>query len=121
MKYPNTRVGTSAIEKRPQEARLAANGSETARYGLEITPERLRQVEEGEAFIRSLGVTGDLRVRHHGTRASVEVGQGEMDELRSQWDRVGHHFAGLGFEEVELDPRGYQRGRLLALAPEGAT
>src|SRR5256886_9749898 len=35
-------------------------------YGLTITPERLRQVEAAERYLRELGVTGDLRVRHHG-------------------------------------------------------
>src|SRR6266705_378405 len=35
-------------------------------YGLAITPSRLRQVETAEAYLRELGVTGDLRVRHHG-------------------------------------------------------
>ena len=34
---------------------------------------RLRQVEDGEAYLRALGVTGDLRVRHHGDRARIEV------------------------------------------------
>src|SRR5881296_2736676 len=37
-------------------------------YGLPITPRRLRQVEQGEAFLRSLGVRGDLRLRHLGDR-----------------------------------------------------
>jgi uncharacterized protein len=87
------------------------------RYGLAITAERLRQVEEGEAFLRALGVRGDLRVRHHGSGASIEVRQGEMDLLRSRWDLVDRFFAGLGFERVELDQEGYRRGRLLALAP----
>lgn len=93
--------------------------SSRVRYGLEITPERLRQVEQGEAFLRSLGVVGDLRVRHHGGRASVEVTPVEMTALRSRWGAVERFFAELGFESVELDPRGYGRGRLLALAPEG--
>jgi uncharacterized protein len=93
--------------------------SSRVRYGLEITSERLRQVEDGEAYLRSLGVLGDLRVRHHGNRASVEVMPDEMELLRSQWDSVGRFFTGLGFDDVELDPRGYGRGRLLALAPEG--
>ena len=94
--------------------------SSRVRYGLEITTERLRQVEEGEAFLRSLGVTGDLRVRHHGQHASVEVTEREMPLLRSRWDVVGRFFTELGFDDVELDERGYRRGRLLALAPDGA-
>jgi uncharacterized protein len=94
--------------------------SSRVRYGLAITPERLRQVEEGEAYLRALGVRGDLRVRHHGHRATVEVAPEEMAAVASQWDAVGHFFAGLGFEGVELDAQGYRRGRLLALAPDGA-
>src|SRR5207245_11099020 len=35
-------------------------------YGLTLTPERLRQVEAAERYLSALGVTGDLRVRHHG-------------------------------------------------------
>jgi uncharacterized protein len=77
-------------------------------------------VEEGEAFLRSLGVAGDLRVRHHGHHASVEVTESEMALLRSCWEGVGRFFAELGFDGVELDPQGYRRGRLLALAPNGA-
>ncbi len=94
--------------------------SSRVRYGLEITPERLRQVEDGEAFLRSVGVAGDLRVRHHGPRASVEVVPREMALLRSRWQSVARFFEALGFESVELDPAGYGRGRLLALAPEDA-
>jgi hypothetical protein len=43
-----------------------------------------------------------------------------MTLLRSRWEVVGRFFAGLGFAGVELDPQGYRRGRLLALAPDGA-
>ena len=34
--------------------------------------------------------------------------------------RSSSAFAGLGFASVELDPEGYRRGRLLALAPEAS-
>jgi uncharacterized protein len=88
------------------------------RYGLEVTSERLRQVEEAEAFLRSIGVTGDLRVRHHGSRASVEVSPDQMAGLRSRWASVGAEFVNLGFEAVELDPTGYRRGALLSIAPQ---
>jgi len=85
-------------------------------YGLQITPARLRQVEQGEVYLRSLGVTGDLRVRHHGDRARIEASPSEFDRIRGAWDAVRAHFRGLGIEEVELDPVGYRRGGLLALA-----
>jgi uncharacterized protein len=85
-------------------------------YGLEITPARLRQVEQGEAFLRELGLVGDLRVRHHGEHARIEVAPDEMPSLRAAWNRVAERFAALGFATVELDPAGYRRGGLLTLA-----
>jgi uncharacterized protein len=92
--------------------------SSRVRYGLEITPERLRQVEDGEAYLRSLGITGDLRVRHHGDRARIEVAPDQLAGLRAEWDAVGEHFLALGFAAVELDPAGYRRGSLLTLTPQ---
>jgi pyridinium-3,5-biscarboxylic acid mononucleotide sulfurtransferase len=85
-------------------------------YGLKITPERLRQVEEGEAYLRALGVSGDLRVRHHGDKARLEVAPDQMELVQGEWDSVVTAFSGLGFTAVELDPQGYRRGGLLAIA-----
>jgi uncharacterized protein len=82
-------------------------------YGLPITPERLRQVEEGEAFLRLLGVTGDMRVRHHDARARLEVEPTQFELVRNAWAAVEARFAELGFQAVELDPQGYRRGGLL--------
>ena len=84
-------------------------------YGLEVTPRRLRQVEDGEVFLRSVGVAGDLRVRHHGDRARLEVAPDQMHLLENSWSAVEAHFTALGFASVELDPAGYRRGGLLAL------
>jgi uncharacterized protein len=91
--------------------------SSRVRYGLEITPERLRQIEEGEAYLRGLGVRGDLRVRHHGEKARLEVAPDQMALVRANWEAVGTVFHNLGFTTVELDPDGYRRGGLLAIAP----
>ncbi|MGN6391106.1 MAG: ATP-dependent sacrificial sulfur transferase LarE [Gemmatimonadales bacterium] len=82
-------------------------------YGIAITPDRLRQVEHGEAYLRRLGVRGDLRVRHHGDYARIEVGAAELDRVRGAWEGVNAFFADLGFAAVELDPAGYRRGGLL--------
>lgn len=92
--------------------------SSRIRYGLAVTPDRLRQVELGEAFLRDLGVRGDLRVRHHGALARLELAPEEMELVRAGWDRVREHFAALGFERVEMDPAGYRRGGLLRLVAD---
>jgi uncharacterized protein len=89
--------------------------SSRVRYGLPITPRRLAQVEHGEAFLRGLGIAGDLRVRHLGDSARIEVAPPEMDSVRDAWSAVEETFRNLGFATVELDPRGYRRGALLQL------
>lgn len=91
--------------------------SSRIQYGLAVTPERLRQVEAAEALLRRHGVRGDLRVRHRGDHASVEVGTAERGLVASRWDVIAGELAGLGLGRVELDPRGYRRGALLGELP----
>ena len=82
-----------------------------------MTRDRLRQVEQGEALLRGLGVSGDLRVRHLGDRASIEVRQDQFARLDACWSQVLAGFAELGFGSVQRDPQGYRRGSLLVLEP----
>ena len=91
--------------------------SSRIQYGLEVTTDRLRQVEEAEACLRGLGIDGDLRVRHRGDRATVEVLPAMHSAVLSHWDHITQRFAALGFPAVELDPRGYRRGGLLSELP----
>ena len=74
---------------------------------------RLAQVEQAEAYLRELGVTGDLRVRHHGERARIEVEPRWVPWLGQRLDAVTQRLRDLGFTIVEIDPRGYRRGSLL--------
>lgn len=83
-------------------------------YGLSITPERLRQVEAGENILRSCGVRGDLRVRHRGPEARIEVEPGEFAAVRRGRREIGRQLLDLGFQRVTLDLEGYRRGSLLA-------
>ena len=89
-------------------------------YGIAITPGRLAQVEQGEAYLRQLGVTGDLRLRHHGERARIEVEPPWIPWLAKRLAEVERRLGELGFASVELDPRGYRRGSLLAPARRAA-
>jgi uncharacterized protein len=89
-------------------------------YGIAITPARLAQVEQGEAYLRELGVTGDLRLRHHGERARIEVEPRWIPWLAKRLPEVQRRLGELGFASVELDPRGYRRGSLLAPARRAA-
>lgn len=87
--------------------------SSRIQYGLSITPARLKQVEVAEAFLRTLGVAGDLRVRHTGDGARVEVESDAIPFVTDRLEMVRARFAELGFRTVDIDPRGYRRGSLL--------
>lgn len=81
------------------------------RYGLQVTPERLRQVEEAETTLRALGLR-EFRVRHHGTAARIEVAPAELDAAAERIAGVAAELRSLGFERVLLDVEGYRRGAL---------
>ncbi|HYK82518.1 MAG TPA: ATP-dependent sacrificial sulfur transferase LarE [Gemmatimonadales bacterium] len=82
-------------------------------YGLAITPRRLAQVEQAEAYLRGLGVAGDLRVRHHGDHARIEVEGRWIPWLEARRAALTERLVALGFAAVDVDPRGYRRGGLL--------
>jgi len=92
--------------------------SSRIQYGLPVTADRLRQVEAAEAWLRGVGVTGNLRVRHRGPLASVEVDPDMRAVIEARWDELCARLMSLGFVTVELDPRGYRRGALLPAFPE---
>lgn len=86
-------------------------------YGLEITKQRLKQVEEAEEFMRGLGLM-EFRVRHHDTVARIEVKPGDMDKVMKEQARIVEKLQGLGFKYVTLDLRGFRSGSLNELLTE---
>jgi uncharacterized protein len=91
-------------------------------YGTAVTPERLRQVEEGEARLRALGFR-QLRVRHHGEVARVEVDRAELPRALepSMAEAIVAALKPLGFRFVALDLEGYRTGSLNEALPVRAT
>jgi uncharacterized protein len=88
--------------------------SSRLQYGLQVTPERLRQVEHAERALRDLGISGDLRVRHHGDLARVELSR-DMLALWLAPIRVRMIIASVraaGFARVAVDLRGFRSGSL---------
>src|SRR5882672_5609017 len=91
-------------------------------YGIPITSQRLAQVERAEAYLRELGVTGDLRVRHQGDRggARIEVEPRWISWVTERLPTVRERLVALGFAAVDVDRRGYRRGSLLGERAERA-
>jgi uncharacterized protein len=80
-------------------------------YGDRITPEKLRQVDAAEAFLREQGFR-QFRVRHHDRLARIEL---PLEELPQLWQEDRHHvilqrFRELGYAYVAVDIAGFQSG-----------
>jgi pyridinium-3,5-biscarboxylic acid mononucleotide sulfurtransferase len=82
-------------------------------YGQEITPEKLAQVAKGEEFMRSRGYE-QVRVRHHGEIARLEVGAAELERAFSEREEISAELKAAGFLYVTLDLGGYKPGSLNA-------
>jgi uncharacterized protein len=89
-------------------------------YGVEVTAARLSRVDRAERRLReALGDAGirvrDLRVRDLGGRARVEVDAALVAEVAARPQLLD---AVEGFDQVELDPRGFRSGSLNELLPD---
>ena len=82
-------------------------------YGAPVSVEALTRIAKAEEFLRELGI-GQLRVRHHGTLARIEVEPGDFatlldDEVRQ---RITKHLRSIGYAYVTLDLEGFRSGSM---------
>lgn len=93
----------------------AACLSSRVAYGVEVTPYRLGRVERAEVAVRALlqdAGLRDLRVRDRGDRGCVEV-DATLLPLDPELERgVVAAVRDAGFEEAEVDPRGFRSGSM---------
>jgi uncharacterized protein len=75
-------------------------------HGTVITMESLAQVDRAETYLKKLGV-GQVRVRHRGQTARIEVERNDFDLLGQHQSEIEAHLRSLGFQRVEIDPEGY--------------
>ncbi|HMB04186.1 MAG TPA: ATP-dependent sacrificial sulfur transferase LarE [Isosphaeraceae bacterium] len=88
-------------------------------YGEEVTPERVRMIDQAEHWLRERGFRL-LRVRYHaGDLARVEVPVEELPRLAAPEVRgaMVRTFRALGFKYVTLDLEGFRSGSLNAVIP----
>jgi uncharacterized protein len=82
-------------------------------YGTPVTNEAMRRVEQAEAALRALGFR-ELRVRHLGQKARVEIAPAELEraQMPDVAAAIDTALRAAGYDQVEVDPEGYRRGRL---------
>jgi pyridinium-3,5-biscarboxylic acid mononucleotide sulfurtransferase len=92
---------------RPSQACLASRFP----YGERITAEGLNRVELAEAHVQTI-VTGQVRVRHHGNLARLEVEPDQFAVLAARHEAIVAHLKRLGFAYVTLDLAGFRSGSM---------
>ena len=80
-------------------------------YGTPVTLGRLSAVDAAESALRALGFS-QLRVRHHGDAARLEVETDALAEVLARRTEVVAAVRGAGFTFVALDLEGFRSGSL---------
>lgn len=80
-------------------------------YGTKITRKKLRQVEEGEDYLRSLGFR-QFRLRHHGNLVRIEIDRKQMSLMLASAGEVARALKRHGFNYVTMDLEGYRPGSM---------
>jgi uncharacterized protein len=80
-------------------------------YGTPITTELLARIEQAEEGLRRLGIR-QVRVRHHGALARVEVEPEDFACLLEHREAVVQHLRALGYTYITLDLAGFRSGSL---------
>jgi uncharacterized protein len=85
-------------------------------YGRTVTREVLEQVERGEESLRALGFR-ELRVRHHGDLARVEIARTELARALTMemLDAISAALKQAGYQYVTLDCAGFRSGSMNAI------
>jgi uncharacterized protein len=98
-----------ALADKPASACLSSR----IEYGRAVTRENLSQVERAEDALHALGFP-QVRVRHHGDLARVEIARADLPRALSleTLDRITAALRPLGFTYVTLDTQGYRSGSM---------
>ena len=82
-------------------------------YDHEVTPEKLRAIEQAESALRALGFRG-CRVRHHDDVARLEIPRADLGRAvePEMAQAIAAAVKAAGFRYVALDLEGYRTGSL---------
>lgn len=68
-------------------------------YGQEITMKKLAMIEEAENFLKDFGIK-ELRVRHFGDAARIEVNESDKLIVDENFDSIEKRFSEIGFSNI---------------------
>ena len=89
-------------------------------YGMELTPEKIQKVSEGEETIRRfLPDAEEIRLRVENDSARIEVSSDRVPALLEQKDLIIPVLQAAGFEKITIDPSGYRSGSFDNFSTDG--
>ncbi|MCU0650742.1 MAG: ATP-dependent sacrificial sulfur transferase LarE [Candidatus Omnitrophica bacterium] len=80
-------------------------------YGEPVTAGKLSEIEKSECYLRKLGFV-NVRVRHHGNTAVIEVRQDQIPDAVKYRKSIARRLKSIGFDYVTVDLRGYRPGSM---------
>ena len=80
-------------------------------YGIPVTEDRLKQIEEAEVYLSSLGLK-QLRVRHHDQIARIEVLPEDFGKILEKSAEISLNLEKIGYDYITLDIQGFQSGSM---------
>ncbi|MBT3363839.1 MAG: ATP-dependent sacrificial sulfur transferase LarE [Chloroflexi bacterium] len=80
-------------------------------YGTQINQETLNMINGAEEFLMSLGFR-QVRVRHHGEIARIEIDSPEIEAVVKFKDAIVAKLKALGYTYIVLDLEGYRTGSM---------
>ncbi len=80
-------------------------------YGTELSYEKLKQVEKGEAFLRGFAFK-NVRLRVHGDIARIEVDREDLTGLIEHSEEITSYLKELGYCYITLDMEGFRSGSM---------
>lgn len=96
-----------SVSKKPSTPCLATRFP----YGTSLSYTDMRKVEQGEAYLKGLGLS-NVRLRIHGDIARIEVDQEHMLQILENKKEVVSYLKGLGYTYITLDLEGFRSGSM---------
>lgn len=116
----DVRAASKAMGLRTWDKPAAACLASRIPYGTPVSVDILTRVDRAEDALRSMGFR-QVRVRHDGDIARIEVPEEDMDAIMSRRNEIVVALTAAGYSFVTLDLEGFRSGKLNRVLGTGSS